>query len=136
MLTKFSKHAFKRLAQRTKLSVETIVDILEHKIYINLGMMPGFNKGYLLFYSSADEDYFVAIQDLLNGTVLTILPEEFHINSERKITDSDRQKIKKMYLDYLDTKNEIPPSFENKSSRIFVSTQYLDKNGFVFLNIN
>jgi hypothetical protein len=129
MLTKFSKHAFKRLAQRTKLSVETIVDILEHKIYINLGLMPGFNKGYLFFYSSADEDYFVAIQDLLNGTVLTILPEDFHINSEKRITDNDRQKVKKMYLDYLVKKNEIPKSFGNKSSRVFVSTQYLDKNG-------
>ena len=127
MLTKFSKHAFKRLAQRTKLSVETIVDILEEKIYVNLGMMPGFNKAYLLFYSSIDENYFVAIQDLLNGTVLTILPIDFHINTERKITEKDLLKAKNLFLDRSSDRDVTPIPSGSRSSHIFVSTQYLDQ---------
>ena len=129
MLTQFSKHAFKRLAQRTKINVETITYILEEKIYINLGMVPGFNKAYLLFYSPADQNYFVAIQDLLNGTVVTILPIDFYINTVKKITEKDLKKVKDLFIERESIKKEEAPNpLGKKSSHIFVSTQYLDKD--------
>ena len=98
MLTYFSKHSLKRLAQRTSLNPSTLQDILDRKIYLNIGNIPGFNSSYLLVYVHEDDDYIVVIQDLLNGSVITILRLEFNSTMIKKITKQDCQKVKELTL--------------------------------------
>lgn len=87
--THFSRHAFERIAKRTKLTCEEIARILDRKLTINTGRKPGFNRDHLLFYSSPDDDFFVAIQDSLTGTVVTVLPLDYHTNLAWSISAED-----------------------------------------------
>ena len=78
--THFSRHAFERIAQRTKLSCEEIALIIDRKLIVNTGRKPGFDRNHLLFYSAPDDNFYVAIQDGLTGTVVTVLPLDYHAN--------------------------------------------------------
>ena len=79
--THFSKHAFDRIAQRTHLRCEDIARILDQKLALNTGRKPGLNRNHLLFYSIPDDDFFVAIQDELTGTIVTVLPLDYSHSS-------------------------------------------------------
>ena len=104
MFTNFSKHSLKRLAQRTSLKSSELLEILDRKVYLNLGSIPGFNSAYLLIYIHENDDYIIVIQDLLNGTVITILRLEFQSLLIRKVTKQDCQKIKEQTLKDLEIK--------------------------------
>ena len=96
----FSKHAFERIEQRTSLSYEEIAFILDRKLTVNVGKKPGIHRNHLLFYSIADDDFFVVIQDELMGTVVTILPLDYHANLAWKISQEDCFKARDIYLCY------------------------------------
>ena len=94
--THFSRHAFERIGQRTKLSCEEIASILDRGLVFNTGKKPGFNRNHLLFYSEPDDDCYVAIQDGLTGTVVTVLPLDNPGNLARKVTPDDCPKAKEI----------------------------------------
>jgi hypothetical protein len=96
--THFSRHAFLRVVQRTKLSCEEIARILDRGLTVDTGRMPGFNRVHLLFYSVPDDDFFVAIRDGLTGTVVTILPLEYHANLAWRVADADCTKARSLVL--------------------------------------
>jgi len=122
----FSRHAFERIGQRTSLSCEEIAEILDRELVINTGRKPGFNRNHLLFYSHRDRDCFVAIQDGLTGTVVTILPLDYHKNLAWKISEADCEKAKEVFL-------AAPPLVKRGPSeppKVFViSGLFLDENG-------
>jgi hypothetical protein len=74
----FTLHAFDRTRQRTSLTCEEIGDILDGRRFVNIGSKPGLHRNHLLFYSARDQAYYVAIQDSLTGTIVTILPSDYH----------------------------------------------------------
>lgn len=74
----FSRHAGERVAQRSRLSCFEIAMILEARAYVGLGTKPGINREHLLFYSPPDEAFFVLLRDTIDGTVVTVLPLEYH----------------------------------------------------------
>ena len=76
--THFSKHAMIRISQRTKLTYFDIADILDFGLAINVGEEPVLDRKHWLFYSSADSEYFIAIQDSITGLVITVLPKHYH----------------------------------------------------------
>ena len=92
--THFSIHAFERLNERTSFTKEQLTFWLDHHMYWNLGNKPGIPKQHLLFYSSVDENYFVAIQDEQTGTVVTILPLHYHEILAWKVTERDKAKAR------------------------------------------
>lgn len=96
--THFSRHAFRRISQRTKLRCEEIAIILDQKLAINTGRKPGFNRNHLLFYSAPDDDFYVAIQDGLTGTVVTVLPLAFHANLAWNISPEDCERAKELCI--------------------------------------
>ena len=88
--TNFSLHAFERLSERTSFTKEQLAFWLDHDMYLNLGNKPGIPKQHLLFYSIIDENYFVAIRDEQTGTIITILPLNYHGNLAWEVTESDK----------------------------------------------
>ena len=131
MFTNFSKHSLKRLSQRASLKLETLINILERKVYLNIGSVPGFNTAYLLIYSFEDDEHFIVIQDLLNGTVLTFLRLQFKISTTRKITEKDLQKVKELTLKDQSRKLKEKPQDQTKKlpTNFYVTIMYLDIDG-------
>ena len=73
----FTRHAFDRVEERLKITEVEVARILDSGETIPLMQEPGTHRLHLLFYSKADEQCFVAIQDQRDGTVVTILPPDF-----------------------------------------------------------
>lgn len=124
-LAHFTRHAFERIAERTTLTCEELARILDRKLTINTGSKPGLNKVHLLFYSVCDDDFFVAIQDELTGTVITVLPLDYHANLAWDIPEEYCAQAKALYLN-APVKNEEPAA---KSTVFYVSARFLDDNG-------
>ena len=87
----FSSHAFERVLQRTKLSPFDIAKIIDVKACIDLGSKPGILKRHVLFYSTVDSAFFVAIQDVIDGTIITLLPLEYHDNLAWPVAEEQKQ---------------------------------------------
>jgi hypothetical protein len=123
----FSKHAFERTAQRTKLSCEEIARILDRGLVVNTGRKPGFNRNHLVFYSTPDDDFFVAIQDELTGTIVTILPLEYQSNLAWQVANQDCAKAREILLNA----PREPLPLQTTSNAIFfvISGHYLDSEG-------
>lgn len=94
----FSKHAFDRLKQRTALTCNDVISILDLNLMVNLGGIPGFNRRHLLIYSVFDDDFFIVIQDYLTGIIVTILPIEYHENIAWNISMKDKDKAKEILI--------------------------------------
>ncbi len=126
--THFSQHAFQRISERVRLRSEDIMRMLDAKITVNTGRKPGFNRDHLLFYSELDNDFFVAIQDSLTGTVVTVLPLDYHTNLAWKITQQQCQLAKQRWLEF---KNSLPeyPAPEKLASKFLVNALYLNEEG-------
>ena len=120
----FSQHAFKRVAQRTLLRCEEIAAILDRGLVVNTGQRPGFNRVHLVFYSHLDNDYFVAIQDVTTGTVITILPLDYHETLAWGISEADCERAKEILL----AAHTVEEPRVRDAPKVFViSVQYLDE---------
>lgn len=73
-----SGHADLRVEQRTALGPHEITEQIDRKVYLSLGMVPGFNKEHVLLYSAPDDACFVVVRDRICGTVITVLPLNYH----------------------------------------------------------
>jgi len=80
MNTYFSFHAFKRVNNRLSMTHQELKTLLDNDLTINIGKENNSNREHKLFYSVKDEMCFVAIQDTKTGTVITILPIDYHEN--------------------------------------------------------
>ena len=91
-----SRHAFSRLNERTQLTAEALMSLLDAGAVINVGQEPCSNRDHLLFFSQADNCCFVAIQDSVSGEVVTVLPLDYHENLAWKITPSQEDAAKRV----------------------------------------
>ena len=80
MRVSFSRHAFCRVTERLSMTHEDLASIINHELTVNIGHEKGNNRDHKLFFSSKDKMCFVAIQDRKTGTVVTILPIDYHNN--------------------------------------------------------
>jgi hypothetical protein len=87
--TCFTKHSELRLLQRSILTEENLIKILDAKVFINIGTEPGFNREHRLIFSISDQAHYVVIQDAHVGRVVTILPVEYHNRISWKVKDSE-----------------------------------------------
>jgi len=129
--TFFSKHAFKRIAQRTLLTYEEIALILDKGFYINAGAEPGFNRDHLVFFSHKDEKCFVAIRDHYSGKVVTVLPLDYHKNLAWPISDSIIVKAREIYPHNLlveEIHDEESSEVKEFEQRIRLTFHYLDQD--------
>lgn len=123
----FSKHALKRVGQRTKLNYFTIADILDYGGAIDIGTEPVFDRKHWLFYSEVDETCFVAVQDAVTGLVVTVLPLDYHENLAWKVGEEDLAEAKKIASTSTPrdaNSSKTPPSI------IIVKARYLTNEGY------
>lgn len=125
--THFSRHAFERVNQRTKLKCTEIAWILDRGYFVNTGRKPGCFREHLLFYSIPDDDYFVALRDEVTGSVITILPLQYHANLAWVISEAQCDQAKKLVVsippESIQTREEVPPAV------VVISCHFIDENG-------
>ena len=78
-------HAELRLAQRTRLTVAQLIQLIDGNMTHIVGCRPQPPHAHHLFFSVKDLDHFVAVQDISTGEVITVLPLDFHANLAWKI---------------------------------------------------
>ncbi|MBK1620747.1 hypothetical protein U5801_15815 [Lamprobacter modestohalophilus] len=125
--THFSKHAFDRIAQRTQLRCEDIAHILDRKLALNTGRKPGLNRNHLLFYSIPDDDFFVAIQDELTGTIVTVLPLDYHANLAWNISSEDCASAKALCMNAAAEHAQSQRS--SSATTFFIHGHFIDTEG-------
>lgn len=90
-----SQHAQMRLAERSSLCESTLTKLLDDGIAKRASVSK--RRSHLvhrLYWSMADEGFFIAVQDIRCGTVLTILTlEMFEIRHPGIVTDKLRRKV-------------------------------------------
>ena len=78
--TIFTAHAFERVKERLSLTHEEVAAILDQGLAVNVGIDPFSNRLRRVFFSAPDRTFFVAVQDVSDGALVTVLPLEFHAN--------------------------------------------------------
>jgi len=121
-LTGITNHAKQRISERSTLSLYEIVDIVNAQRFEILGSKPGINKTHLLIYSIPDNAWFVLVRDCLNGDVLTLLTEAYHVRLFGQISDHQKKRAYYIATHGFDEKNKI-----NKKISLFLG--YIDVSG-------
>ncbi len=96
MNTNFSFHAFKRINSRISLSHSDLAEIIDADLVVNTGCETNSNRAHKLFYSERDGMCFVAIQDVKTGTVITVLPLDYHQKTSWVVSVEAQNRAKKV----------------------------------------
>lgn len=94
----FSVHAEERVHGRLSLSTTEVANILKKGHYVKIGVEPSTRRSHLLFYSEPDEQCFVLIQDEKMGTIVTVLPIDYHHNISWAISLDAQNEAKKLII--------------------------------------
>jgi hypothetical protein len=130
-ITHLSRHAMARLSQRSTLNFSEVARILDCFIFVDIGGEPGFNRQHRLFFSTKDDRFYVAIQDIHTGGVVTILPPEYHENISWKIKDKDYIEAKNLALsapEFIEGYDEKPSSKPSLPSTFIITAIFSDIN--------
>ena len=96
----FTFHCIKRLRERTSLTTNQFARIIADGVTVCLGSKPGIQKNHYLFYSIKDEKYYVAIQNIITGAIITVLHMEYHENLAWKISEDEKREAQSKAIDY------------------------------------
>ena len=96
--THFSTHAYERVANRLSMSNSELAAIIDDDKFINIGEEPGHNRAHKLFYSKEDRMCFVAVQDIKIGTVITVLPIDYHNNIAWSVSMDSQHQAKQLII--------------------------------------
>jgi len=91
-------HAQFRLRTRTSLQDADVLALLENQQTVSVGYWWTLSLWHRLFYSAPDRAHFVAIQDLREGYILTILPLAFYRNQNLACPVDELQLRKAIWL--------------------------------------
>ncbi len=86
--THLSKHAACRLKERTAFKDSEMIGLLDADCYVRLGTETGFEREHCLIYCELKNEYYVAVRDIRCGTVITVLPLDYHKKLSWKINNS------------------------------------------------
>lgn len=120
--TFFSRHAFLRANQRLSIDVDELAAILDNGAFVDIGSEPCTSRSHRLFYSAPDRTCFVAIQDSMTGTVVTVLPLEYHKNLAWEVSEAD-QSIAKKLMESFRSKHVFQ---KLEASTISISVSYIE----------
>lgn len=93
---RLTRHAQQRIGDRLSTDAADVAAILDH----DLAVLVGTTSGHLhrLFFSPADEQCFVAIQDQENGDVVTILPLDYHSSLAWEVSLETQERAESLLL--------------------------------------
>lgn len=77
-MIKFRRHAIKRIRERLNISPEQVRDLLEQNKDVPIGVHGKTKLTHRLFYSKPDNNFFVAVHDLLTNEIITVLYFNYH----------------------------------------------------------
>lgn len=86
--THLSKHAASRLMERTVFKQDEIITLLDSDFYVRLGVETCFEREHCLIHCEQKSEYYVAVRDIRCGTVITVLPLDYHQNLSWKLDKS------------------------------------------------
>jgi len=98
MKATLSYHAFARVINRLTMHPETLIALINHDLAINIGQENKSNRVHKLFYSHRDQMCFVAIQDIKTGTIITLLPIDYHNNIAWIVSLESQNQAKRLML--------------------------------------
>lgn len=88
---KFTIHALHRLEDRTSLSEQEALELIENGLCCDLFAEKGTNRTHTLIYSDADGDFFEFVVDYYESEIVTVLPcnykrvSEVHMEEARSL---------------------------------------------------
>lgn len=83
--TTLTIHAQQRLTQRTRLSGQELIALIDAEMTHIVGCRQQPPHAHHVFFSPKDLNHFVAVQDILTGEVITVLPLDYHENLAWKV---------------------------------------------------
>lgn len=93
---RLSRHALQRVGDRLSATPDDVTAILDHDLAVLLGTDSG--RLHRLFYSPADDQCFVAIQDEENGDVVTVLPLDYHSSLAWEVSLEAQEEAERLLL--------------------------------------
>ena len=107
-------HAFDRVAERLHLTDDEVREIIDQEKTILLGFETLTRKIHLLFYSVADAECFVAVQDERTKEVITVLPFDFDAYRTTFYTKSKFHRLKQRAMAKMGISIDEPPVVNKK----------------------
>jgi hypothetical protein len=92
-------HAAMRLKERCHLSLDDVKCLLDSGATVQVSAQRAAQLTHRLFFSSIDDAWFVAVQDINDGGVLTTLPLEYFINLHGPVPAAYRKRARRLATD-------------------------------------
>jgi hypothetical protein len=128
--TSFSRHAYQRVDERLTMEPSDLADLLNWDLAVRIGAEEGTNRVHRLFYSHDDHQCFVAVQDELTGTVVTILPVDYYEQLAWRISEDvqeeARVKVSRRAAPSATGATRVPPDEPNSSGRFRITGTFRD----------
>ncbi len=96
--TRFTRHAFQRVHERLSLLPGEVATLLDYDLAVNIGVERNGHRLHRLFYSPPDRCCFVAVQDERDGTVVTILPLDYHANIAWPVSEAAQRAARSLVV--------------------------------------
>lgn len=120
-LTSLTRHAKKRLSERTRLTRREIRALLDAGLYVNIGSEPRNDAEHLLLWSLRDQRFIIAIRNPRTAQVITVLPEQFDSYCALSIPEEAFEKARELACTV-----SLPPIVRDEPPRfplVFVKTR-------------
>ena len=98
MNTCYTRHAWSRVHERLSLTAAEVAEILDAGLTVDIGREDGTDRVHRLFFSVPDQVCFVAVQDVANGVVITVLPIDFHENIAWRVAEHAQDQAKRLLM--------------------------------------
>jgi len=117
-------HARSRLRERTSLSESAFVGLLQNYQTVSVGYRRSSGHWHRLFYSQSDRTHFIAIQDIANGDIITILPLDYHENLAWRIEEAQKRRAvwkasPDIHAELFTPKPELAPGSRMETTGVF-----------------
>lgn len=112
MIARFSKHSIERIQERVKMSPGEIAQILNTSSTVDIGDVNNSVRLKRLFYSKIDRCCFIAIQNMKNGFVITVVPA-----GRGKHTSLELRKKARQLIEVLDERRNTANTVINKGHK-------------------
>jgi hypothetical protein len=136
METNFSFHAFERVLGRISMTHRELASLLDDDLAINIGEEKNSNRVHKLFYSERDKICLVAIQDIKTGTVVTVLPIDYHENISWAVSLESQLQAKNLIIEEEATPNKESEILHTNASVFRISGNIIDEYGRYIKNVN
>ncbi len=126
--TQLTDHAKMRLKERTSLDESAFVAQLANYQTVSVGYRRGVNHWHRLFFSAADRCHFVAIQDISNGDIITILPLDYHENLAWRIDEVAKENAVYKASPEIHAELYPPPATPTRSAKMAITGVFAPKS--------